>query len=498
MEVGMVLSALGAGLLSFFSPCILPLLPVYIGILTTDAGAADNAGERVEKAAGDACASAKGATSSCSKSAPAVPAASAAPATSAAPASPRRHGFLRRSANTIAFVLGISFTFVLMGVGAGALGSIANNSYVAIAMGLLITVFGLYLAGVISIPALDRHKQADMSRIRVRGVVGSFLLGLAFSFGWTPCVGPILGSILALAAEQGSAAVGAGLLLVYSLGLCVPFLVLTIASTALMGRIRKLGRYLPIIQRIGGALIAIMGLWMTFSQVHDLVNATNAAREEAALVQMDDAGAGSSDGSATVSATGSAAGDGEAGAGSAAGEAAGSSTSSSTGDAGASAGAGATGGTSTNALGITSAWRNVALRDLDGNTVRFSSLKGKPVYFEFWGSWCSSCVADLGQLQALYDEHVEKGDVQVVSVVTPGSYGEKSADDFVTWAAENGVNFPVYMDTRASLVSYIGVSGFPTSVFVDADGTIVKVRPGAIEHDELEEMLDELAAGTLG
>ena len=236
-----------------------------------------------------------------------------------------------------------------------------------------------------------------------------------------------------------------------------------------------------------------MGLWMTFSQVHDLVNATNAAREEAALVQMDDAGAGSSDGSATVSATGSAAGDGGVGAGSAAGEAAGSSTSSSTGD----AGAGATGGTSTNALGITSAWRNVALRDLDGNTVRFSSLKGKPVYFEFWGSWCSSCVADLGQLQALYDEHAEKGDVQVVSVVTPGSYGEKSADDFVTWAAENGVNFPVYMDTRASLVSYIGVSGFPTSVFVDADGTIVKVRPGAIEHDELEEMLDELAAGTL-
>ncbi len=488
MEVGMVLSALGAGLLSFFSPCILPLLPVYIGILTTDAGAADDAGERVEKAAGDACASAKGTPSTCSKSAPAAP---AAPATSAAPASPRRHGFLRRSANTIAFVLGISFTFVLMGVGAGAIGSIANNSYVAIAMGLLITIFGLYLAGVISIPALDRHKQADMSRIRVRGVVGSFLLGLAFSFGWTPCVGPILGSILALAAEQGSAAVGAGLLLVYSLGLCVPFLVLTIASTALMGRIRKLGRYLPVIQRIGGALIAIMGLWMTFSQVHDLVNATNAAREEAALIQMDDAGAGSSDGSATVSATGSAAGDGGVGAGSAAGEATGSSTSSSTGD------AGATGGTSTNALGITSAWRNVALRDLDGNTVRFSNLKGKPIYFEFWGSWCSSCVADLGQLQALYDEHAEKGDVQVVSVVTPGSYGEKSADDFVTWAAENGVNFPVYMDTRASLVSYIGVSGFPTSVFVDADGTIVKVRPGAIEHDELEEMLDELAAGTL-
>lgn len=395
MDIAAFVSAFGAGLLSFFSPCILPLLPVYVGILTT--GADDE-----------------------------------------------QLGLARRCANTVAFVLGICLVFVALGVGASALGSVFNNPYVIIALGIVVFAFGLVLAGFVRIPLLQRDSRKGLRRVKVRGVASAFLLGLAFSFGWTPCVGPVLGSILALAAGGGNVAAGAGLLLVYALGLCIPFLVITLAANLLLARLSKIHKYLPAIQKAGGVLIAIMGLWMIFTQVGVL--ATSAS------VEQEDAGTEVS----VTDAQGVSAGDADTG-------------------------------------GISSAWKNVVLTDLDGTKHRMSELAGSPVYFEFWGSWCTSCVADLGQLNEVSKEHERLGDVKVVSVVTPGFYGERSADDFVAWARENGVEVPVYMDTRCSLAKYIGVSAFPTSVFVDSSGNIAKVRVGAIDRDELEGLLAELS-----
>ena len=397
MDLSLVASAAGAGLLSFFSPCILPLLPVYVGVLTTDA-------------------------------------------------SSDTLGLGRRCANTIAFVLGICCVFVTLGAGAGALGSTFDSSYVAIALGILVFIFGLHLAGVIRIPFLNREKRANLSKIQVRGILGAFVLGLAFSFGWTPCVGPILGTILALAAEQGSAAVGAGLLLVYALGLCVPFVIITLAANVALAKLRALHKYLPILQRIGGALIAIMGLWLVFSQVSALgvqQRANEASQQDNQTASVNDA-RGASAGDASTE-------------------------------------------------GLSGAWKNVVLTDLDGNKHRLSDLKGTPVYFEFWGSWCDSCVADLGQLHEVHAAHAAVGDVTVVSVVTPGFYGEREQDDFVAWARDNGVEVPVWMDVNCSLATHLNVSAFPTSVFVSSAGDIAKIRLGAIDRDELESLLAELS-----
>ncbi len=394
--MSLIASAAGAGLLSFFSPCILPLLPVYVGVLTTDA-------------------------------------------------SSDTLGLGRRCANTIAFVLGICCVFVTLGAGAGALGATFEGSYLAIALGVLVFVFGLHLAGVIKIPFLNREKRANLSKIQVRGILGAFVLGLAFSFGWTPCVGPILGTILALAAEQGSAAVGAGLLLVYALGLCVPFVAITLAANVALAKLRALHKYLPILQRIGGALIAIMGLWLVFSQVNALdvqQRANEASLQDNQTASVNDA-RGTSAGDASTQ-------------------------------------------------GLSGAWKNVVLTDLDGTKHRLSDLKGRPVYFEFWGSWCDSCVADLGQLHEVYAAHEAAGDVAVVSVVTPGFYGEREQDAFVTWARENNVEVPVWMDVNCSLATHLNVSAFPTSVFVNSEGDIVKIRLGAMSRDELEGLLSEL------
>lgn len=393
MAAGVLVSALLAGLLSFFSPCVLPLIPVYVGML-----------------AGDAEAAARGVSG--------------------------RANRLRLLANALAFVLGISFVFVALGIGAGLLGSLLNNAYLTCALGLLVFVFGLQTAGLIHIPLLERQVKAEVKGPRKGKVATSFLLGLAFSFGWTPCVGPILGTILALAADQGGVAASAGLLLVYSMGLCVPFLVIALASDLLLKRVRKLNRFLPAIQRAGGALIAVMGLWMVFSQVGALVGANRPTVTDVNLTEV-------KAGDADVS-------------------------------------------------GVSSAWKNVVLTDLSGEKHRLSELKGTPVYLEFWGSWCSSCVQDLDQMQEVWREHEQVGDVLVTSVVVPGFYGERSVDEFLAWAEQEGVEAPVYMDTNGSLSAYLGVAAFPTSVFINSDGTIARIRVGAIERDELERLLAEL------
>lgn len=391
MDAASFLSALSAGALSFFSPCILPLLPVYVGILTSDMAEKDL-------------------------------------------------GLWRKSANTLAFVLGISTVFVLLGFGAGAAGTIINNHVLGIVLGVIIFAFGLVVADVIHIRALENERRFDLSKIKGGNPASSFLLGLGFSFGWTPCVGPILGSILALAAEQGSAGAGALLLLVYSLGLCVPFVVITLASDVLLARLSKVQKYMPLVKRVGGILIAAMGVWMTFTQAQGLIAARKAEANAANIASVQGVSAGEVD-----------------------------------------------------ASGVSSAWKNVTLTDLDGNKHRFSELKGKPVYFEFWGSWCTSCVEDMATMSEIYHNHAEAGDVEIVTIITPNTFGEKSADDFVTWAREQGVDFTVWMDENASLVQYLNVTGFPTSVIVDSDGNIERVRVGAVEKDELEQLISELS-----
>ena len=391
LEAGIIGAALAAGLLSFFSPCILPLLPVYIGLLSTDA-------------------------------------------------SNQELGTVRRAANTVAFVLGICVTFLILGLGAGAIGRALNNVYVSIACGIIIFVFGLFLAGFMNIPFLNREKRVSTRKVDASTVVGAFLLGLGFSFGWTPCIGPILGTILAMAAQQGTAAAGAALTLVYALGMSIPFLVITLASNALIGRVRKLNQYLPTIQKIGGILIAIMGLWMVFSQVHAL-STTIAAQQANSTSAQEQTASQDDESSATEEITES------------------------------------------------NRWRYMTMRGVDGQEHQLQDYVGKPMYVKFWGTWCHNCLSELDTLAETAELHNTKGDVNVVSVVAPGYYGELEEDEFVEWAQERDLDFPILMDSTDELNQYFALSAYPTSLFVDSEGNVVLMRAGTIEPEELEEIL---------
>ncbi|WP_267240369.1 thiol-disulfide oxidoreductase-associated membrane protein CcdA2 [Streptococcus sp. Marseille-Q6488] len=218
------LSVFLAGILSFFSPCILPLLPVYAGVLLDDKD---------------------GAQASSGKYSISVT------------------SLLR----TLAFIAGISFIFILLGYGAGFLGDLLYASWFQYVTGAVIILLGLHQMEILRFKGLYKEKRLQLQGQgkNANGYSQAFLLGLTFSFAWTPCVGPVLGSVLALAASGGSGAwQGAGLMLVYTLGLALPFLLLALASSYILKHFRKLHPYLGTLKKVGGFLIILMGILVLF------------------------------------------------------------------------------------------------------------------------------------------------------------------------------------------------------------------------------------------
>ena len=128
----------------------------------------------------------------------------------------------------------------------------------------------MHQTGLIRLPWLNREKRATFGRAGRTDALGVFLLGLAFSFGWTPCIGPVLAAILGLAAGGGAAFYGAFLMAVYALGFAIPFLVLSLFSDVLLAKIKRLQRHLPKLKVAGGVLIILMGLLLMTNRLHAL------------------------------------------------------------------------------------------------------------------------------------------------------------------------------------------------------------------------------------
>lgn len=168
---------------------------------------------------------------------------------------------------TLAFIAGISFIFILLGYGAGFLGDLLYASWFQYLTGAIIILLGLHQMEILHFKGLYKEKRLQLQGQgqNGKGYSQAFLLGLTFSFAWTPCVGPVLGSVLALAASGGSGAwQGAGLMLVYTLGLALPFLLLALTSSYVLKHFRKLHPYLGILKKVGGFLIIVMGFLVLF------------------------------------------------------------------------------------------------------------------------------------------------------------------------------------------------------------------------------------------
>jgi len=205
--------AFAAGLLSFLSPCVLPLIPSYVGFLT---------GLTVEEMQ-------------------------------------RRRGAALLHAAW--FVAGFSFIFMALGASASALGNLLLHYQVWLGRvgGVLVLLFGLYLLGVLRPAFLMRERKIEFASKPI-GYVGSALVGMTFGAAWTPCIGPILGGILTLAAARGSVWQGTILLGVYALGLAVPFLITAFALDRFLAWFQRFRPYIVWVDRVAGALLVLLGV----------------------------------------------------------------------------------------------------------------------------------------------------------------------------------------------------------------------------------------------
>ena len=217
-------AAFFAGFLSFVSPCVLPLIPGYLsfisGVSIEDLGSKEKQSSHMGKVV----------------------------------------------LNTLFFVLGFSLVFVLMGASATKLGELlqANINIFNKVAGVIVFFFGLHVAGVFKVKALNYEKRFH-ARQKKMGVLGSLVIGTAFAFGWTPCIGPILGTILVMAAQQQSISNGISLLLFYSAGLGIPFILTALLFNYLIGAFGFIKRHFRAVEIISGGLLMVVGVMMFFN-----------------------------------------------------------------------------------------------------------------------------------------------------------------------------------------------------------------------------------------
>ena len=220
-----LLAAFAAGFLSFISPCVLPLIPGYISFIS---------GLTLEEMQGNTAARSS------------------------------RGQVLLASA---AFVLGFTIIFVAAGASASALGKFiyAQSPILEKIAGTILIILGLHMMGVFRIRLLENDKRIHTQR-KPAGPIGAFVVGLAFAFAWTPCIGPILGGILAMAASRDSVGEGMQMLAVYSLGLGVPFLLTSIAIDRFFTAAARIRKHYRTIELVSGGLLIAVGLLIFFDQ----------------------------------------------------------------------------------------------------------------------------------------------------------------------------------------------------------------------------------------
>ena len=439
------------GLLSFFSPCVLPLVPLYVSYLAGGAQKVDEDGNVHY---------------------------------------PRKKILV----NTLFFVIGISFTFFLLGFGFTALGRFFtdNRAWFARISGIIMILFGLYQLGLFGRSgAIEREHRLPfrLDRFTMNPLV-ALLLGFTFSFAWTPCVGPTLASVLLMASSSATSGRGFLLVGVYTLGFVLPFLAVGLFTGAVLDFFRRKRNVVRYTVKIGAVLLILMGIMTLTGFMNGITGylssispgGTAAVQEETSgdSVPEEDSDeapvdAETQDAAATTSAEESAAAERAAAAESAAAE------ESSEADAG---------------QDVIPAM-DFTLTDQYGETHTFSDYKGKTVFLNFWATWCPPCKSEMPDIQALYEKYGEnEGDLIVLGVANPKTdempnNQDGTVEEVTDYLEENGLTFPVVMDTTGELFYWYGISAFPTTFMIDANGNVYGYVSGALTADMMESIVQQ-------
>ena len=374
------------GLLSFFSPCVLPIIPVYISILSNSSQDILNNEDF------------------------------------------KSSSLLK---NTIFFTLGICTTFFLLGMTIGTFSQffIDNKNLLMLIGGVLIIFMGIFYMELINIPLLQRDKRLNM-KVKDMNILTSYLLGFTFSFGWTPCIGPMLASVIIMASGSESLLAGNLLVGIYSIGFILPFIIVAIFYKKLFEKFNNTKKYLPILKKIGGIILIISGLIMIYNGL-DKRNTTieNEATNKVEQSQEDG---------------------------------------------------------KIKALDFT-------LYDQYGNTHTLSEYKGKTVFLNIWATWCPPCKQEMPYIEELYKEYnLNKEDVVILGLASPYFGKEGSKEDIKEFLNSNKYTFPVVFDENADLIYSYGIQAFPTTFVIDKEGYIAQYVPGGMTKEIMKTLIESV------
>lgn len=416
------------GILSFFSPCVLPLLPLYIGYLSGGTQTVAEDGSVHYK-----------------KSTVVI--------------------------NTLFFVVGISSAFFLLGLGFTAAGRFFSQYQTLFTRigGILIILFGLYQLGVFGKALSKEHRLPFRPDILAMNPLTALLLGFTFSFAWTPCVGPVLTSVLLMAASAASSSTGFLLIGVYTLGFVLPFLAAGLFTGTLLELFRKHRSVVQYTVKIGAVLMILIGVMMFTGWMNGLssyLSGTPSAGRGTSSGSSSEVDSAEPDTADTAAAETVTSEDEPAEETPAAKE--------------------------TESAAEIVAAPDFTLQDQFGNSHTFSDYQGKTVFLNFWATWCPPCKAEMPDIQALYEEYGKNSeDLVILGVATPGVGREGSAEDIAAFLEENGYTYPVVMDTDSSLSYWYGIRSYPTTFMIDTDGNVYGYVTGQLTMDIMRSIIEQ-------
>src|SRR5216684_4043121 len=405
VSIANILIAFAGGLLSFLSPCVLPLVPGYLSLMS---------GVSIDHLKGE------GGSRSAALRAVVV--------------------------NSIAFNIGLSVIFIALGATAGLVGSsIISNPWVRIIGGIVIIIFGLHLIGLIKIKWLYRDTR-QFSSEKPRGVLGSLTLGIAFAAGWTPCIGPILGGIMGLAATTGGWKGGLVLATFYSAGLAVPFLITGLGINKFLGFYSRFRQHLHKVEIVSGIVLILIGgliasgysSWLSSSRLASVL--PNLEGVLAGKVKQSEGTAPPAAGSKFQPAP------------------------------------------------------EVEFQTLDAQPFHLTSLRGRVVLLNFWATWCIPCRAEIPEFNAMQKDFQARGFTMVGASVSPVD----TADAIRSFQKDVKQEYIVIRGAEEIGAKFGNGPGLPVTYLLDRDGRIRQKFIGQTSRENFEAaikpLLDETPA----
>lgn len=397
------------GLLSFFSPCVISILPIYLAILS--GSSVQNLKEGNVKL----------------KDSPLLK-------------------------NTILFVLGISTTFFILGSSINAFKHFftSNKEIMTTIGGILIIIMGLFYLGYLNLPFLQKEKKFNLG-VREMKPWTAYLLGFTFSFGWSPCIGPMLASALIMASSSDSALIGNLLILVYTIGFTLPFIIISIFYNRLLKYVDNVKRNMKTIQKIGGAILIITGLVMALGGTDKIAgyfkkseeNPTQYSQEVTDEDTEEDINKEEPSEESTENEE-----------------------------------------NKIPAIDFT-------LVDQYGETHTLSDYKGKVVFLNFWATWCPPCRMEMPDIEEVYKERGKNAeDVIILGVAGPNLGREGSKEEIIEFLKEEGYTYPVVFDETGDIMATYSIQSLPTTFIIDRDGNIVDYVLGAMSKETMENIID--------